>query len=266
MLACMRTAAVYGIEAYAESRSRSTCRSACPASPWWDCPTPASVRAATGFAARSAIQGSSFLAHRITGPTCRRRTSRKEGASFDLPIALGVLAASGVLVRRDVDDLLLVGALSLDGAIQPTRGVLPVACGGPRATAMAACCCRKTTSARRRPCRAWIWYGVRDLPEAVRALDDPRSFDRPLRVAIEGGPPAAAVPDFADVHGQLLARRALEIAAAGGHNLLLVGTPGVGKTMLARRLAGILPPLSQEKRSRSPLYSRAGLLPAGEVC
>jgi magnesium chelatase family protein len=107
-------------------------------------------------------------------------------------------------------------------------------------------------------------YGVRSLPDAVSALNDPGRFHR--QVAANGRAPreSPAVPDFADVHAQLLARRALEIAAAGGHNTLLVGPPGAGKTMMARRLAGILPPLTLDEAVEvTTVHSVAGLIPPG---
>ena len=133
-------------------RSRSTSRSDCRPSRWWDCPTRASGKAATGSAARSAIRAIEFPPHRIT-VNLSPADVRKEGANFDLPIALGVLAAAGRVARRDVDDLLLIGALSLDGGIQPARGVLPVA-AARAATATADCCCRSATSAKPPPSRA----------------------------------------------------------------------------------------------------------------
>ena len=168
---------------------------------------------------------------------------RKEGASFDLPIALGVLAAGGLLGRREVDDILLIGALSLDGGIQPTRGVLPVAAaarrGGYRGLLLPV-----DNQSEAAAVHGLELYGVRNLPDAVQALNDPGRFRHPVRMEAIAPREDAAGPDFGDVHGQLLARRALEIAAAGGHNMLLVGPPGAGKTMMARRLAGVLPRLS----------------------
>ena len=261
MLACMRTAAVYGIEAFA-IQVEVDVSFGLPSFTMVGLPD-AGIRESRDRI-RSAIRNSGFEfpPHRIT-VNLSPADVRKEGASFDLPIALGVLAASGLLVRRDVDDLLLVGALSLDGAIQPTRGVLPVA-SAARRNGYRGLLLPEDNQREAAAVQGLDLYGVRHLPEAVRALNDPRSFDRPLRVAMAGGPPAAAVPDFADVHGQLLARRALEIAAAGGHNALLVGPPGAGKTMMARRLAGILPPLTQDEAVEvTTVHSVAGLIPAG---
>jgi magnesium chelatase family protein len=213
---------------------------------------------------RSAIRnaGFEFPPHRIT-VNLSPADLRKEGASFDLPIALGVLAAGGRLERRDIDDLLLIGALSLDGAIQPTRGVLPVAAaarrGGFRGLLLP-----EDNQPEAAAVQGLDLYGVRSLPDAVSALNDPRGFDRPLRPAMAAAGPDGSVPDFADVHGQLMARRALEIAAAGGHNALLVGPPGAGKTMMARRLAGVLPRLTQDEAVEvTTVHSVAGLIPPG---
>jgi magnesium chelatase family protein len=214
---------------------------------------------------RSAIRNSGFEfpVRRIT-VNLAPADIRKEGAAFDLPIALGLLAASGLVSRRDIDDVLLIGALSLDGSILPARGVLPVA-----------------ATARREGYRALLLpqgnrgeaavvsgldlYAVRTLVEAVAALNDPstlRPHDAP-QPAPRSDVPCALV-DFSDVHGQLLARRALEIAAAGGHNTLLIGPPGAGKTMMARRVGGILPQLTfEEALEVTSIHSVAGLIPAG---
>jgi magnesium chelatase family protein len=261
MLACVRTAAVYGIDA---------------------CPIQVEVDVTHGLPCftmvglpdtairesrdriRSAIRNSGFEfpPHRIT-VNLSPADVRKEGASFDLPIALGVLAAAGFIRRRDIEDVLLIGALSLDGGIQPSRGVLPVA-----------------AAARREGYRALLLphgnrgeaavvaglqlYGVRTLIEAVGALNDPARFVPVDEPPAPQPPPDSATVDFADVHGQLMARRALEVAAAGGHNTLLVGPPGAGKTMMARRVAGILPPLTfEEALEVTSIHSVAGLVPPG---
>lgn len=210
---------------------------------------------------RSAIRNSGFEfpPHRIT-VNLAPADVKKVGSAFDLPIALGVLAASGVVDRHVIPDLMVLGELSLDGCIQAARGVLPIA-----------------TRARREGFRgvvlpvanapeAALVTGLRvlpvsDLADAVAALNYPDA-PRPLPAPLP--PRTSHTADLADVRGQLLARRALEIAAAGGHNLLLVGPPGAGKTMMARRLPGILPPLEfDEAIEVTSIHSVAGLLPSG---
>ncbi len=190
---------------------------------------------------------------------------RKAGSSFDLPIAIGVLAATGVVRDRSPDDTLVVGELSLDGAIQPTRGVLPVAVAARR-LGFRALLLPVGNVAEARVVGDMALLAAGSLSEAVDVLNGVRP-PPPLPAA---DPPAAgagaglADEDFSDIRGQALARRGLEIAAAGGHNMLMVGPPGSGKTMMARRLAGILPPLTfDEALEATCIHSVAGLVPPG---
>jgi magnesium chelatase family protein len=186
---------------------------------------------------------------------------RKAGAAFDLPIALGILAASGVVTRRHVDDTVLLGELSLDGGIQATRGVLPVAVAARRDGIAAILL--PTANA----CEAAVVAPLRVIPvdslaDAVAAINAPGSRVPPRVTPLP--PPTSRGPDFSDVRGQGLARRALEVAASGGHNVLLVGPPGSGKTLMARRVPGILPPLTfEESLESSAIHSVCGLLPPG---
>ena len=263
MLACMRSAAVFGIEA-------STVHVEVDVSLGIPCfnmvglPDP-SVRESRDRV-RSAIRNSGFEfpSRRIT-VNLAPADIRKAGASFDLPIALGVLAASGSIRRRDVSDVLLIGELSLDGGIQPARGVLPIAVAARR-DQVPALLLPRSNHAEAAVVEGLRLFCVRSLTEAVQALNEPDRFmtgaDPQPRMPVVPGPPTAA--DFADVHGQALARRALEIAAAGGHNALMTGPPGAGKTMMARRVAGVLPALTfEEALEVTSIHSVAGLLPPG---
>jgi len=189
---------------------------------------------------------------------------RKAGASFDLPIALGVLAASGVVLTRDIRDIVIVGELSLDGTIHPARGVLPIAVEA-RQQGAAAVLLPAGNAAEASVVEGLRLLPARTLAEAVTLLNQSRDE---WPVSPPPLPPPTTAPDsgldLSDLRGQGFARRALEVAAAGGHNLLMIGPPGAGKTMLARRLPTILPPLGFDQAlEATAIHSVAGLIPPG---
>lgn len=185
---------------------------------------------------------------------------RKEGPGFDLPIAVVVLAAMGQVPAGKLSRYALAGELSLRGELVSTPGVLAVAAAAARAR-LEGVVVPSANAAEARLVEGLEVIGVSSLSEVAEFL---RGKWHPGPVDSASPPASPEAPDLADVRGQAHARKALEVAAAGGHNLLLVGPPGAGKTMLARRLPSILPPASrQEALEMTLLHSVAGLLSEG---
>jgi magnesium chelatase family protein len=186
----------------------------------------------------------------------------KEGARFDLPIALGVLAANGTIPAERLADWVIAGELRMDGTVHATRGILAMALG--------------VRSLSGRPRRLMVPLENAVEARTVEGVDvSPVSTLREAVDTIRGHPPnhpdprprevtAAVGADLSEVRGQAIPRRALEIAVAGGHNILLIGSPGSGKTLLAERVVGILPPMSpQESLETTLVFSAAGKIKEG---
>jgi len=187
---------------------------------------------------------------------------RKQGALFDLPIALSILAESGQVDANSLDGLISVGELSLNGKLRPVKGVLSMTLQAQKA-GFSRIIVPVENAAEAALVEGLDVFGMTDLQSAFNFLSGQDAFTAVKNDAhnLAGIEPSTFPVDFSDIKGQAPMKRAMEIAAAGGHNLLMIGPPGSGKTMIARRLPTILPPLSlQESLEITRLYSISGKL------
>lgn len=260
MVAAIRSAAVHGVDAY-DVTVEVDCARGLPQ--WTIVGLPAgAVKESRERVGAALANAGLLLPNRRVTVNLAPADVRKEGSAFDLPIALGILVATGQVPRESCADIVAVGELGLDGTLRSVRGALPMArlvwaahsdatlvlplanVGEVRLVSGVALAAPRTLAA---------------LVEALRAGSLPATPE-----CVSAAPLPRAEPDLAEVTGQVLPKRALEIAAAGGHNVILIGPPGAGKTMLARRMPGILPALSDaEALEVAAIHSVAGLFAGG---
>ena len=190
---------------------------------------------------------------------------KKEGGAFDLPISLGILASSGIIEKKSLQNICAIGELSLDGKLRPVKGILPIVLSlhkfgitqviVPEKNKNEACVAKDIEI-----------YPFNDLQDVIKFLKKEIAVEpyKQDNISVQNSSTKSSI-DFSDIKGQLFAKRAAEVACAGGHNMIMVGPPGSGKTMIAKRIPTILPSMSfEESVETTKIWSVSGLVQAGE--